>query len=132
MKTYDDGVRDLMANVAIERLEYARNCDPGDEKGDKAFEQGMAAAKEYTELTEANAKHEEELAREENRLREAKRDRWVKGIEIGATVLAVPLIGLACNRNFAKFVGRDIEQFEIFTSTPGRSLSKMFKFPWVK
>ena len=131
MNVYDDGVKDLMANVAIERLEIARNCDPGDEQGDEAFKQGMEAAKLYAEIADALAKHEEELAREEIRRSEAKKDRWIKGIEIGATVIAVPVIGLFCNKSFAKYVGK-IEQFEIFTSTPGRSLNKMFKFPWVK
>ena len=36
-----EDLKELMGTVAAERLDYARNCDAGDDAGDKAFEQGI-------------------------------------------------------------------------------------------
>ena len=133
-----EDLKELMGTVAAERLDYARNCDAGDDAGDKAFEQGITAFKAYVEMAKIDDAHNEEIDRRElereKQLREeelkretAKKDRWMKGIEIGLVVVAAPIIGMVCNKNLAKFICK-AEQFETFTSTAGRSLGKMFKF----
>lgn len=134
----DQELKSLMANVATDRLEYALSQEPGSEEGEAAFKQGVTAFNAYTELAKVDDAHEElverrriekqkQLRDEELRVKESKRDRIVKGIEIAAIAVVAPVVGYACNRAFAGFLCK-AEQFETFTSTAGRSLGKIFKF----
>lgn len=131
-------LKSLMADVAAERLDYAKNCEPGDEASEVALKQGVTAFNAYTELAKMEAEREElierraiereKMAREEElRKKEAKKDRIVKCIEIAALAVVTPVVGYACNRAFANFLCK-AEQFETFTTTAGRSLGKVFKF----
>lgn len=61
------------------------------------------------------------------KLESAKRDRLVKCIEIGALVVAAPLIDAGCKKAFAKMIC-NFEVDNVFTSTAGKSLSSLFKF----
>lgn len=134
----DQGLKNLVANVATARLEYALNHEPGSEEGELAFKQGITAFNAYTELAKIDDAHEELVERrrieeqkqfrdEALRMKESKRDRIVKGIEIAAVAVIAPVVGYACNRAFAGFLCK-AEQFETFTTTAGRSLGKIFKF----
>ena len=53
-------------------------------------------------------------------------EKAIKLIEIGAVVIATPLIGLKCNTLFAKTIC-EFEKDYTFTSTAGKTLSKLFK-----
>lgn len=55
----------------------------------------------------------------------AKKDRVVKVITFSAGLVITPLIDWIVKRNLTKVIGT-IEQMDIFTSTPGRSISKWF------
>lgn len=131
-------VKELFAVVAAERLEEARKLDANDEKSKEAFKQCLEAAKMYNELTKTDDSHSEELDRQEMekekqelerelRKKENRKDRWVKVAEVGAVAVVAPVVGFLCNKNFAKFLCK-VEEFETFTTTAGRSLSKVFKF----
>lgn len=133
-----EDLKDLMGAVAAERLEYARSCDAGDEKGDAAFKQGITAFNAYVEMSKIDDAHNEEIDRqelekerqlreEEMKRKESRKDRWAKAAEVGLMVVAAPVVGYLCNKSLAKFLC-EAEQFENFTSTAGRSLGKMFKF----
>lgn len=53
-------------------------------------------------------------------------EKSIKLIEIGATLIAAPLIGLKCNTLFAKTIC-EFEKDYTFTTTAGKTLSKLFK-----
>lgn len=131
-------VKDLMAEVAVDRLSYAKNCKAGDEIGDKAFEQGVTAYKAYADMTKIDDAHDEELRRqelektkqehdEENRKKERKKEYVVKGIEFVGGVVVAPAIAYVANKGLVKYIGT-IEQMETFTSSAGRAIGRMFKF----
>ena len=138
-------LKNLMADVATERLAYAQVRKAGDAEADKAFEQGITAAKICIEMTKMDDTHEEQVEQrrieverqdlerekqireEELKRKQARNDRIIKGIEIAATVILVPVVGLLCNKAQINHVGK-LEQFEVFTSTAGRSAGKMFKW----
>lgn len=51
----------------------------------------------------------------------------IKVVEIAAMPIMLKLIDLGCHKSLINTIGR-VEQMETFTSTPGRAISKMFKF----
>ena len=133
----DQNLKQLMADVATERLELAKQSSPGTEEAEVAFKQGVTAFNAYTELVKAEDAHEELVERRE--LEKQKQDREesarrkerisngiIKGLEIGA-MIAAPVVGYFCNKKLAAFLC-EVEQFETFTTTAGKSLGRMFKF----
>lgn len=56
-----------------------------------------------------------------------KKEKLMKLVEIGAIVIATPLIEYGCKKAFAKMICT-FESDNIFTTTAGRSLSSLFKF----
>lgn len=132
-------LKELLAEVAADRLQYALECKPDDEDyDDQAFDEGITAVKAYTELMKADDAHSEELGRQELeekkqesdkefKMSESTKEKIMKGIELGCVVVITPVIGYLSNKGLAKFLCK-AEQFETFTTTAGRSLGKMFKF----
>ena len=67
-----------------------------------------------------------ELAKMKSQKDSNRVEKAIKLIEIGAVVIATPLIGLKCNTLFAKTIC-EFEKDYTFTSTAGKTLSKLFK-----
>ncbi len=63
----------------------------------------------------------------QNTLDKDKKDRIVKVVEIGVTVVAAPLIEAACKKGFAHMIC-EFEKDYNFTTMAGKSLSALFKF----
>lgn len=132
-------LKDLLAEVAADRLQKALENDPGNDDYDsEAFDEGITAVKAYTEMVKVDDAHNEELGRQELekdkqesdkkfKMSESTKEKIIKGVELGLVVVVAPIIGYKCNKNLAQFLCK-AEQFESFTSTAGRSLGKMFKF----
>lgn len=97
--------------VLLEELINKRLQESLDDENEnsEAFEQAMKAIEKSTELESK------------------KKDRLIKCLEIGAFVVAAPLIDAGCKKAFAKLIC-DFEVENVFTSTAGRSLSSLFKF----
>lgn len=56
-----------------------------------------------------------------------KRDKIIKCVEIGAAVIAAPLVEAGLRKMFAKTIC-EFEKDYTFTTSAGKSLSKLFKF----
>ena len=67
-----------------------------------------------------------ELAKIKSQQNSNRSEKAIKLIEIGATLVVAPLIGLKCNTLFAKTIC-EFEKDYTFTSTAGKTLSKLFK-----
>ena len=67
-----------------------------------------------------------ELAKIKSQKDSNRSERAIKLIEIGATLVVAPLIGLKCNTLFAKTIC-EFEKDYMFTTTAGKTLSKLFK-----
>lgn len=133
-----NGLQKLMAELAVKKLEDAKNAESGTEEGVAAFDQAMQAAKLCADLMKMDDAREEleqrremedkKQAREEEfREKESKRNMIFRCVEIAGTLVIIPVVTYVTNKALIKDIGT-IEQMETFTSTPGRALSKMFKF----
>ena len=122
----------------MKRLEDAKDAEPGTKEGDAAFEQAMEAAKLCADLIKIDdAREEQERRREMDeekqtrdeklKARESVINTVVRGVEIVGTIVLVPTLTYVFNKRLATHIGT-VEQFETYTTTPGRSLGKMFKF----
>lgn len=131
-------LKQLMEEVAAEKLNYVLEHEQGDDDAEEAFDQAITAVKVYNDMVKIDDAHEEELKRQDIekdkqeadkkfKMSESTKEKIMKGIELGAVVIVTPVIGYFSNKNLAKFLCK-AEQFETFTSTAGRSLGKMFKF----
>ena len=67
-----------------------------------------------------------ELAKIKSQKDSNRAEKAIKLIEIGATLVVAPLIGLKCNTLFAKTIC-EFEKDYMFTTTAGKTLSKLFK-----
>ena len=67
-----------------------------------------------------------ELAKIKSQKDSNRSEKAIKLIEIGATLVVAPLIGLKCNTLFAKTIC-EFENDYMFTTTAGKTLSKLFK-----
>ena len=78
---------------------------------------------------EASAAFEEAMQAidRQNTLDKDKKDRLVKVVEIGVTVVAAPLIEAACKKGFARMICQ-FEEEHVFSTMAGKSLSALFKF----
>ena len=68
-----------------------------------------------------------ELSKIDNEKIETKNNKLMKYIEIGGTILVAPLIGYLTNKSLMKMMSL-FEKNYTFTTTAGRSLSKIFSF----
>lgn len=98
--------KELLEKLINNRLQESLKDDGRDSE---SFEEAMKAIDKSIELEKQS------------------KDRLVKYIEIGAFVLAAPLIDAGCKKAFAKMIC-DFEVDYNFTTTAGKSLSSLFKF----
>lgn len=67
-----------------------------------------------------------EIEKASNEQKNAKKERVIKYIQVGGGIILTPIIGYFINRKLIKVVG-EVEQMEIFTTTPGKKIiGKMF------
>lgn len=125
-------------NFEVERDERRNQYDIEKDHRNTQFEFERQEMKQQHELDKEELIHK--LSREESKesrdfemkkkkldISQANKDRMVRVIEIGAAVVAAPLIEAGCKKAFAKMICT-FEQDNIFTTTAGRSLSGLFKF----
>lgn len=98
--------RELLEQVIEDRL---NKCLENTDDNDISFEEAMQAIEKQTELDKI------------------KKEKIVKFVEIGALVVAAPLIEAGCKKAFAKMICT-FEQDYTFTTTAGRALSSLFRF----
>lgn len=124
----NDRNRKLLEDVIEIRLEQALSISDSDnEAAGEIFKEAMEAVDRSIELSKMKAAVDEQTLKLEAASREAKFDRWVKYIEIGAVVIVTPVVGTVCNKVFAKIIC-EFEKDYTFTTSAGRSLSKLFSF----
>ena len=97
--------KELLNKVIEDRLTKSLEANEGN---DVAFNEAMEAIDRQIQLDNSN------------------RDKMVKFVEIGAAVLLTPLIDAQCRKAFAKMIC-SFEKDYTFTTTAGKSLSKLFK-----
>lgn len=134
----DQNLKQLMADVAKQRLERAKEYGPGTDEGEVAFKEGLQAFNAYNEMVKTQDAHEELIERRVMEKDKQTRDEVIRKKErtkdyivfIGGavvTAVATPVVYHFCNKDLAKFLCK-VEEFETFTTTAGKSLGKMFKF----
>lgn len=97
----------LLDEVIKDRLE--KSLDEDAENREEAFKEAMDAIDRQNELDKNN------------------KDRIVKIVEIGATIIAVPLIDAGCKKAFAKLIC-EFEKDYTFTTSAGKTLANLFRF----
>lgn len=97
----------LLEEVIKDRLE--RSLDENEEVREEAFKEAMDAIDRQNELDKNN------------------KDRIVKVVEIGAAIIAVPLIEAGCKKAFAKMIC-EFEKDYTFTTSAGKALGNLFRF----
>lgn len=96
----------LLELVIKDRLEKSLK---NDEESAEYFDQAMEAIDRSVELEKQ------------------KKDKIVKCLEIGALVIAAPLIEAGCRKAFAEMIC-NFEKDYTFTTSAGRSLTSLFRF----
>lgn len=97
----------LLDEVIKDRLE--KSLDEDAENREDAFREAMDAIDRQNELDKNN------------------KDRIVKIVEIGAAIIAVPLIDAGCKKAFAKLIC-EFEKDYTFTTSAGKTLANLFRF----
>lgn len=97
----------LLDEVIKDRLE--KSLDEDAENREEAFREAMDAIDRQNELDKNN------------------KDRIVKIVEIGAAIVAVPLIEAGCKKAFAKMIC-EFEKDYTFTTSAGKTLANLFRF----
>lgn len=97
----------LLDEVIKDRLE--KSLDEDAENREEAFREAMDAIDRQNELDKNN------------------KDRIVKIVEIGAAIIAVPLIDAGCKKAFAKLIC-EFEKDYTFTTSAGKTLANLFRF----
>lgn len=97
----------LLDEVIKDRLE--KSLDEDAENREEAFREAMDAIDRQNELDKNN------------------KDRIVKIVEIGAAIVAVPLIDAGCKKAFAKLIC-EFEKDYTFTTSAGKTLANLFRF----
>lgn len=97
----------LLDEVIKDRLE--KSLDEDAENREEAFKEAMDAIDRQNELDKNN------------------KDRIVKIAEIGAAIIAVPLIDAGCKKAFAKLIC-EFEKDYTFTTSAGKTLANLFRF----
>lgn len=137
--------KDLLSNVIKDRLDRALIADPENEGDKQIFKEAMEALNKQIELDKIEVSHDEQLEKlkiENERLKaeceknlrdeaakksEAKKDRLV---QIGLFIAGLALgegIDYAKKKGFARYIC-NFEKDYTFTTSPGRSLSGLFRF----
>lgn len=97
----------LLDEVIKDRLE--KSLDEDAENREEAFREAMDAIDRQNELDKNN------------------KDRIVKIVEIGAAIVAVPLIEAGTKKAFAKLIC-EFEKDYTFTTSAGKTLANLFRF----
>ena len=119
--------KQLLDEVIENRLREVRVPMPGDEADNAAFKQAMDAIDRQIELSKIDAANDEQLKKQELAQKEAKINMIIRCVELGLVTLAVPVIQYCCNMRYAK-VMCNFEKDYTFTTSAGRSLSRLFQF----
>ena len=98
--------KQLLENVIKDRLE--KSLVDSDNSAEY-FEQAMEAIDRSVELEKQ------------------KKEKLIKALEIGALVIAAPLIEAGCRKVFAEMIC-NFEKDYTFTTSAGRSLTSLFRF----
>lgn len=114
----------LLEDLIQERLQRAMDAD--DEKSNVAFEEAMQAIDRQMAIDRVNFESLNTRERIEEEKVKDKRDSIIKCLEIGATIIAAPIITAKINKTFAHMLC-EFEKDYNFTTTAGKSLSKIFK-----
>lgn len=92
-----------------------KRFDPSTDEYAKVRAQISAIIKDQIELNKASLE-----------AKNAKKERIIKWVQVGGGIIATPIIGYFINRKLIRVVG-EVEQMEIFTTTPGKKIiGKMF------
>lgn len=116
--------KQLLEEVIQRRLELALK-----EKGEiseAAFEEAMRAIDRQMEIDKIKLEalnNQDKMQVDKNRDR---RDSVIKCLEIGATFIVTPILTAKVNKSFAHMLC-EFEKDYNFTTTAGKSLSKIFK-----
>lgn len=100
----------------LEKEERRQEFEMTMDENDKEFQINMEDKKERFELDKIDID-----------IKRDSKNRRVKYLEIGATVLLAPVIDASCKRAFAKLLC-EFEKDYSFTTMAGKSLSGLFKF----
>lgn len=128
----------LLEEVIESRLKIVLDSEAGSEEARVAFKEAMEAVDRDTELHKLETARIDQLEKreleadklnreEEFRKKEARIGWIVKGVELAATLVLIPVVETVCKKAFAK----DICNFEkdyTFTTSAGKSLVGLFRF----
>lgn len=124
----NDENKKLLDEVIEKRLDQVlKSPDANSEETTLMFEQAMKAIDRRTELSKMEASYDEQVKKQELATAEAKKDRIIRCIEIGAALMAGPVIQYCCNLGYAKLMC-NFEKDYTFTTSAGKSLSRLFQF----
>lgn len=123
----DERNEELLCEVIENRLMTTLDSDAGGEEAKKTFDEAMQAIDRSIELTKLENSVNEQLRKEIDSRKESKKDRIIKIVEIGCAAVVGPMIGFALNKSYAKMIC-GFEKDYTFTTTPGRTLSQLFRF----
>lgn len=107
--------KQLLEDLVRDRLEKAADDSMTEEQKHAAFEEAMKATDRFVEVNKIESTNDKKF------------NRVVKFIEM----IAIPVALMFVDFLFKKSFTRDICNFEkdyTFTTTPGRSISQLFKF----
>lgn len=122
-----DTNRELLDEVIKDRLTRAMKNGSDADELKAVFDEAMMAIDRQVKLDEIEASRNEQVRNEELKKEEAKKDRIVRVVEIGAVLLAAPVIETICKKAYAKMLC-EFEKDYTFTTTAGRALSGLFRF----
>lgn len=123
----NDENKQLLDEVIKCRLEQALKSKAEDDGNNAAFRQAMEAIDRQIELSKVDASNDEILKKQEFAEKDAKINWIIRGAEIMVITLAVPIIQYRCNMRYAKVLC-NFEKDYTFTTSAGRSLSRLFQF----
>lgn len=123
----NDENKQLLDEVIKCRLEQALKSKAEDDGNNAAFRQAMEAIDRQIELSKVDASNDEILKKQEFAEKDAKINWIIRGAEIMVITLAVPIIQHRCNMRYAKVLC-NFEKDYTFTTSAGRSLSRLFQF----
>ena len=118
--------KQTLEEVIDDRLDAALN-EYDEEKKKLAFEEAMKAIDRSIELTKLEDSKEENIKNNEIKLKESKKDRIIKCVEIGGALLIAPFIESFIKKGYAKIIC-NFEKDYTFTTSAGRGLSSLFRF----
>lgn len=122
--------KELLEKVINSRLEDSLDEDMDLKERELAFKEAMAAMDRHIELERfESANKENELVHAENELnrKEQGLNRIVKYVEVAAVPVGLLILDSALKWKYMKTIC-NFEKDYTFTTTPGRSLSGLFRF----